>query len=129
MAERMKNLDVALADYAFQKQHMSTMDNDMAKRQADDFAMKFFSIGGFGSHSWSIGSGKTLTLTMCGERTEVDVDRYIMDHNGLFVVLQANEIGPEGSHPEVQVIAAAIAAYQYNKARAQELGIVLPDPH
>ncbi|KAJ1650279.1 hypothetical protein IWQ61_008877 [Dispira simplex] len=127
--ECMKNLDVALADYAFQKQHMSTMDNDMAKHQVDDFAMKLFNIGGFGSQGQSIGSGKTLKLTMCGERTEVDVDMHVMDRNGLFVVLQANEIGPEGSHPEVRVIAAAIAAYQYNKARVQELGIVLLDPY
>ncbi|KAJ1958758.1 hypothetical protein IWQ62_004853 [Dispira parvispora] len=128
--ELMKNFKGSVVDYVSQVSQMSTTGNDgMARHLAQDCAVRLFHLGGYISHGRSIGEDGNLMITMCGVRTEVDIDVYIKDRNGLFTVLQANEIGPGGSHPEARVIAGAIAAYQYNKERAQELGIVLPDPY
>ena len=61
---------------------------------------------------------------MCGAQTHAKSDVCVVDRNReIFLLVQEDKSHLEEADPEPQLIAEAIAAFQYNNSRLQRIGL------
>lgn len=92
--------------------------------QDTDFAREPLRVVGFEESGRILRTRHTILLSVCGENNTVaQTDVCLMDRQStILLVLQADETILNPSDPEPQVIAEAIAAYQYNNQRPIRMG-------
>jgi hypothetical protein len=88
----------------------------------DDFAAHVLGLLGFDLADRFIRQRKDIPLFICGGQTHAKTDVCVVDRNlGILLLVQEDKRHLEGVDPEPQLIAEAIAAFQYNNARLQSI--------
>ncbi|KAH9966458.1 hypothetical protein BC827DRAFT_1264446 [Russula dissimulans] len=110
---------------------LRTMDLAMAVRPGeesavDDFAVQLFKILSYTGRA--VGrvarTRKDLPFWVCGEQRHAKTDVCIMDGSDILLLVQEDKRHMDGSDPEPQLIAEAIAAfYNNNDTRVRALGL------
>ncbi|KZT66101.1 hypothetical protein DAEQUDRAFT_696054, partial [Daedalea quercina L-15889] len=110
---------------------LRTMDLAMAvapgeESAVDDFAVQLFRILRYTGRA--VGkvarTRKDLAFWVCGQQRHARTDVCIMDASNIILVVQEDKRHLDGSDPEPQLIAEAIAAfYNNNEMRVRELGL------
>jgi hypothetical protein len=90
----------------------------------DDFAAHLFRMLGYDEPDRFIRQRKDIPLFMCGSRVHAKTDVCIISRNLEFILLvQEDKRYQEDTNPEMQLIAEAIAAFQYNNLRLSRIGL------
>jgi hypothetical protein len=88
----------------------------------DNFSYELLKILKFKKAGQLIRIRKNIRLFMCGKYTHAKTDVCIIGENEIFLLVQENKFHIRFSDPEPQIIAEAIAAFQYNNERIKYLG-------
>ncbi|KAH9970008.1 hypothetical protein BGW80DRAFT_623521 [Lactifluus volemus] len=88
----------------------------------DIFARETLIILGFEERGLAVGMGFRIPLTICGDvRRTAQTDVCLLSRRStILLILQEDKTLFNGSDPEPQVIAEAIAAYQHNNTKRQK---------
>ncbi|KAH9970006.1 hypothetical protein BGW80DRAFT_1334162 [Lactifluus volemus] len=91
----------------------------------DIFARETLLVLGFEERGLAISTGFTIPLTICGDdRRTAQTDVCLLSRRSMILlILQGDKTLFNGSDPEPQVIAEAIAAYRYNNMKRQTGGL------
>ena len=127
--------DAAATQYDDPYALLRTMDLAMAvppgeESAVDDFAVQLFRVLGYTGRA--VGrvarTRKDLPFWVCGQERHAKTDVCIMDASDILLLVQEDKRHLDGSDPEPQLIAEAIAAfYHNNNIRTRALGVpVLP---
>ena len=89
-----------------------------------DFTAHLLALLGYEIADRFIRQQRTIPLFMCGAQTHAKSDICVVDRNhGIFLLVQEDKSHLEEADPEPQLIAEAIAAFQYNNSRLQRIGL------
>jgi hypothetical protein len=100
------------------------LSTESEERAVDDFASKLLEILKFEKPGQIVRTGKNIRLFMCGKYTHAKTDVCIIDEEGILLLIQEDKSHVRPSDPEPQLIAEAIAAFQYNNnIRVGRLGL------
>jgi hypothetical protein len=91
----------------------------------DDFAREVLRTLGFEERGLALRTRHIIPFSICGDITKVaQTDVCLLDRRSMILlVLQEDKTIFNRSDPEAQVIAEAIAAYQYNNRKRQQMGM------
>jgi hypothetical protein len=91
----------------------------------DDFAREVLRTLGFEERGLALRTRHIIPLSICGDISKVaQTDVCLLDRRSVvLLVLQKDKMIFNPSDPEAQVIAEAIAAYQYNDQKRQRMGL------
>lgn len=90
----------------------------------DDLAAELLRLLGYRGEGRVIRVHKDIDLFMCGNYTKAETDVCVLDKSKIFLLLQEDKSHINRDDPEPQLIAEAIAAFQYNNSkRTRELGL------
>ncbi|KAF8514164.1 hypothetical protein JB92DRAFT_2789678 [Gautieria morchelliformis] len=96
----------------------------------DDFAVSLLTSLGYACQTRYVGIRKELPVTMCGELKLAKADVYVMDltKNTILLLVQANtRIYNQGRNSLAQLIAEAIAAFQFNNWQRNQAGLPMQE--
>ena len=89
-----------------------------------DFTAHLLALLGYEIADRFIRQQRAIPLFMCGAQTHAKSDVCVVDRNhGIFLLVQEDKSHLEEADPEPQLIAEAIAAFQYNNSRLQRIGL------
>jgi len=92
----------------------------------DDFSRETLRLLGFEERGLALSTRYNIPLTICGDsRRTAQPDVCLLDRRSMIIllVLQEDKTIFDSTRPEPQVIADAIAAYQYNNEKRQTRGL------
>jgi len=91
----------------------------------DDFARELLRIVGFEERGLILRTRHTIPLSICGDISKVaQTDVCLLDRRStILLILQEDKTIFNPSDPEPQVVAEAIAAYQYNNQKRQRMDL------
>lgn len=100
------------------------LDADSEESSVDDLARELLSVHRYDEGDKVIRMHKRTPLLMCGCNTIAEADVFIMNSNRIFLLVQEDKSGKLlNPDPEPQMVAEAIAAFQYNNnVRERNLG-------
>jgi hypothetical protein len=91
-----------------------------------DFTAHLLSLLGYNTANCFIRQRKDIPLVMCGGRTQAKTNVCVVDRDQRILLLVQEDKGLlEGVDPEPQLIAEAIAAFQYNNTLLRRIGAQL----
>lgn len=89
----------------------------------DDFARELLHTVGYDERGYLLRTGHTVPLPICGSDREASIGVCLLDRQStILLVLQTDKKNPD---PEPQVIAGAIAAYEYNNKKRDRRGLTM----
>jgi hypothetical protein len=89
-----------------------------------DFTAHVFGLLGYDGANCFIRQRKDIPLFICGGQTHAKSDVCVVDRNHrILLLVQEDKRHLGGGDPEPQLIAEAIAAFQFNNARLQRIGV------
>jgi hypothetical protein len=91
----------------------------------DDFAAETLKLLGFNERRTTVSTGCIIPLTICGKANHVAQMDVCLIHNPTFalLVLVQDKTLSNRTDPETQVVADAIAVFQFNNRKRRELGL------
>ena len=112
---------------------LRTMDLAMTPAPAeesavDDFAVLLLRALGYTGRGRVLRTRKDLPLVICGETRHAKTDVCLIDDNEILLLVQEDKRHMEGSDPEPQLIAEAIAAFSANNRTRQQTLALDPIP-
>jgi hypothetical protein len=101
--------------------HLDLATNAGQKSSIDDFARETLCLLSFEERGLALRTRYIIPLTICGDNRRIaQTDVCLVDRQSMILlVLQENKTIFNSTQPEPQVIAEAIAAYQYNNEKRQ----------
>jgi hypothetical protein len=95
----------------------------------DDFAKSVLEVTGFDEVGTILRTRHDIPLTICGDSSRVAQTDVCLAHlnSVILLVVQAEKTVFNSSNPEPQVIAEAIATFQYNNQKRADLGLPVLD--
>jgi hypothetical protein len=123
--ENLEYLDVNDRGYDFISYlGMATHPRETEESAVDDLAAELLRLLGYRGQGRVIRIHKDIDLFMCGNYTKAETDVCVLDKNKIFLLLQEDKSHINRDDPEPQLIAEAIAAFQYNNSkRVKDLGM------
>ena len=107
--------------------HLYDATTSSQESAVDDFAHEFLRVVGFRERGLMFRTQFTIPLSICGDNNAVaqtDVCLRLADQRSMILlVVQGDKRNYNRPDPEPQVIAEAIAAYQYNNDRRERMGL------
>jgi hypothetical protein len=109
----------------FQYLDLATRANNGQESAIDDFAKEILRLSGFEERGTLLRSRYAIPFTICGDASRsAQTDICLLHGNStILLVLQEDKTVISSSNPEPQVIAEAIAAFQYNNRVRSQLGV------
>lgn len=109
--------------------HLDLATNTGQESLIDDFSRETLRILGFAERGLALSTRYTIPLTICGDnRQSAQTDVCLLDRRSMILlILQEDKTIFNSTQPEPQVIAEAIAAYQYNNEKRQTRGLPILD--
>jgi hypothetical protein len=90
----------------------------------DDFAKEVLRVIGYEERGTLLRSRYAISFTICGSSRLAQTDVCIVRGSAtILLVLKENKMAVSGGDPEAQVIAKAIAAFQYNNYTRDRMGL------
>jgi hypothetical protein len=90
----------------------------------DDFASRLLETLGYTDMNHLVCTRKSIRFLICGTNSYAKTDICIMDDNEILFILQEDKSHISPADPEPQIIAEAIAAFQYNNnIRVRQMGL------
>ena len=90
----------------------------------DEFSRQTLDLLGYSERGLTLYTRYNIPLTICGKNKNAQTDVCLMDgRTMILLILQEDKTVFNSSDPEPQVIAEAIAAYQYNNDKRQRRGM------
>ncbi|KAH9059429.1 hypothetical protein EDB83DRAFT_932284 [Lactarius deliciosus] len=121
------NLDAEnVPDHTFRYlTHLDLATNAGQESLIDDFSRETLRLLGFEERGLALSTRYIIPLTICGDnRRTAQTDVCLLDRRSMILlVLQRDKTIFNSTQPEPQVIAEAIAAYQYNNEKRQTRGL------
>jgi len=105
--------------------HLDLATNAGQESLIDDFARETLRLLGFEERGLALSTRYIIPLTICGDNRRIaQTDVCLLDRRSMILlVLQEDKTIFNLTQPEPQVIAEAIAAYQYNNKKCQTRGL------
>ena len=105
--------------------HLDLATNAGQESLIDDFSRETLRILGFSERGLALSTRYIIPLTICGDnRRTAQTDVCLLDRRSMILlILQGDKTIFNSTQPEPQVIAEAIAAYQYNNEKRQTRGL------
>jgi len=117
-------------DHTFQYlTHLDLVTSAGQESLIDDFARETLRLLGFAERGLALSTRYIIPLTICGDnRRTAQTDVCLLDRRSMILlILQEDKTIFDSTQPEPQVIAEAIAAYQYNNEKRQTRGLAILD--
>ncbi|KAF8636825.1 hypothetical protein AX17_003232 [Amanita inopinata Kibby_2008] len=90
----------------------------------DEFSRRTLELLGYAEHGLALLTQYNIPLVICGNERSSQTDVYLVDGRSMMLlILQKDKTIFNSSNPEPQVIADAIAAYQYNNNKRERRGL------
>jgi len=90
----------------------------------DEFSRETLSLLGYSERGLALFTRYIIPLTICGRETAAQTDVCLVDGRSMILlILQEDKTTFNPSNPEPQVIAEAIAAFQYNNIKRERRGL------
>jgi hypothetical protein len=99
------------------------MQRSSQESAVDDYSVALLRNCGFAPLGQHIQTKTDQTLGICRENRHAKINIRIVDSNEIIRLVQENKRYTETTHPSAQLIAEAIAAFDANNQRRQELGL------
>jgi hypothetical protein len=105
-------------------QYLYTASDSTSNQESDvnDFAVHLLNTMGYRRGDHLIHTCQNIPLLMCKRMTNAETDVCVKDSNGILLLIQEDKKDPyKYSNAEAQLIAEAIAAFQYNNIRRKDV--------
>ncbi|KXN65745.1 hypothetical protein CONCODRAFT_44302 [Conidiobolus coronatus NRRL 28638] len=101
---------------------LATHPREGEESAVDDFAAEILRLLDYDDNGRVIRTRKSIDMLMCGQETYAKTDVCIVSEDSILLLLQEDKSHISRKDPEPQLVAEAIAAFQYNnKTRVKEL--------
>jgi hypothetical protein len=94
----------------------------------DTFSLQTLDLLGYSERGLALFTRYNIPLTICGDEKNAQTDVCLLDGRSMILlILQEDKMVFNSSNPEYQVVAEAIAAYQYNNEKRERRGMATLD--
>ena len=108
--------------------HLDLAAHASQKTLIDEFSRQTLDLLGYSERGLALFTRYNIPLTICGDNKSAQTDLCLIDgRTRTLLILQEDDTVINSSDPESQVIAEAIAAYQYNNDNRERRGMTALD--